>query len=109
MGLDQYAFARKGEEKIEIMYWRKHANLQGWMERLYCSRGGKGEDFNCVDLLLSEEDLLNLQLQHENLETATGFFWGTSRPESIADTAHFISTALEYQKQGYEITYYSWW
>ena len=29
MGLDQHAFARKGEEEIKLMYWRKHANLQG--------------------------------------------------------------------------------
>ena len=29
MGLDQYAFATKGDEKHEIAYWRKHANLQG--------------------------------------------------------------------------------
>ena len=48
MGLDQYAFARKNgeDENIEIMYWRKHANLEGWMAELYASRGGKG----CVQL-----------------------------------------------------------
>ena len=60
MGLDQYAFARKGEpieatedytyqdfdgnthteqrtsvsyeEEHEVAYWRKHPNLQGWMK-----------------------------------------------------------------------------
>jgi len=50
MGLDQYAFARKGEplddfdgnssseEEIEICYWRKHPNLQGWMENFLTDR-----------------------------------------------------------------------
>ena len=40
MGLDQYAFAEKGGEQEEIFYWRKHANLQGWMENLYIRRHG---------------------------------------------------------------------
>ena len=68
MGLDQYATARKGdaitddegdtyyEDSIELAYWRKHPNLQGWMENLYHEKGGD-ESFNCVDLELDLEDL----------------------------------------------------
>ena len=40
MGLDMYAYiARKKSEDFnsarEIAYWRKHPNLQGWMENLW--------------------------------------------------------------------------
>jgi len=108
MGLDQYAFARKDEEDTEIMYWRKHANLQGWMANLYRARGGVGE-FNCVDLKLSEEDLLNLQLQHRSLETCTGFFWGYTSEEKVEETQAFIEKALDMMNDGYEIIYTSWW
>jgi len=108
MGLDQYAFARKGEENIEISCWRKHANLQGWMEDLYTSRGGK-ESFNCIDLRLFEEDLTSLAREHDSLETATGFFWGTSELEDIEATKEFISQATDLLAQGYEIIYTSWW
>ena len=60
MGLDQYASARKGEpttddegytyyeDSMELAYWRKHPNLQGWMQDLYHEKGGEDE-FNCLD------------------------------------------------------------
>ncbi len=108
MGLDQYAFARKDEENVEIMYWRKHANLEGWMSDLYHARGGTG-DFNCVDLKLFEEDLLNLQLQHRDLPKSEGFFWGQTTDYKVDDTQTFIDKALEMMKDGYEIIYTSWW
>ena len=108
MGLDQYAFATKGEDKIELMYWRKHANLQGWMEELYSSKGGT-EVFNCIPVELDEYDLDKLESEFNKLEVATGFFWGSSRPEDDETTADFISKAREYIKKGYTIEYDSWW
>ena len=42
-------------EPINVGYWRKHSDLQGYMEDLYRDKGGTGE-FNCVDLILSKED-----------------------------------------------------
>ena len=108
MGLDQYAFAVKGDERIEIFYWRKHANLEGWMSNLYSSRGGDKE-FNCVDLLLFESDLKRLQNEHRDLPAVTGFFWGATNERKIAETEEFIKKALEYQGKGYEIIYTSWW
>lgn len=65
MGLDQYVYAFKGEtpktqtdfEEIdgaeEIFYWRKHANLEGWMSNLYDEKGGK-ELFNGTPVLLTK-------------------------------------------------------
>ena len=108
MGLDQYAFAKKGEERIELAYWRKHANLHGWMANLYDERGGEKE-FNCVELPLDEYDLNALEENYKNLAAATGFFWGTSHPEDDDDTIAFIQKAKEYIKDGYEIVYDSWW
>ena len=58
MGLDMYLHKRpKGEE---IGYWRKHNRLHGWMEHLWEKRGNTAE-FNCVDLLLDNDDLNQLQ------------------------------------------------
>lgn len=108
MGLDQYATAQKAEERIEIMYWRKHANLQGWMENLYISRGGT-EQFNCVDLKLSPEDIDRLEEEHATLETVTGFFFGSTTEAKIQATQEFISMARSYMNDGYEIIYSSWW
>lgn len=109
MGLDQYAFARKeGEKDEQIMSWRKHANLEGWMANLYNARGGRGE-FNCVELKLREEDLDSLGEEHENLEVSGGFFWGESCEEDTQDTHAFLKLAYERLSAGYEIIYTSWW
>ena len=108
MGLDQHAFARKGEEEIKLMYWRKHANLQGWMENLYRERGGK-HSLNCVDLKLTSEDLVRLDEEHRNLEKASGFFWGETTDKKIEDTQRFIDDAFVKLAEGYEIIYTSWW
>ena len=35
MGLDQWAYAVKGEERKEIYYWRKHPDLEGWAATLW--------------------------------------------------------------------------
>ena len=108
MGLDQYAFACKGDDRYEIGCWRKHANLEGWMSDLYRSRGGEG-DFNCIELKLFDVDILNLEKEYQHLETATGFFWGTSRGEDDKLTQEFIANAKEAIEDGYEVIYTSWW
>jgi len=38
MGLDQFAYAMKGDDKLDIMTWRKHPNLQGYMDELWESK-----------------------------------------------------------------------
>jgi len=108
MGLDQYAFSVKGGEKVEIAYWRKHANLEGYMSELWRSRGNKGE-FNCEELELDRQDLMDLRDNHRNLKTSQGFFWGQSYPEDIEDTEKFIKRALEEISKGCKIIYTSWW
>ena len=89
MGLDQYAFAvpcddAKGLPDVEakmpdtaekVWQWRKHANLHGWMEHLYRTRGGGG-DFNCqtVRLALHDLDQLELDIISHALPYTEGFF-----------------------------------
>ena len=118
MGLDQYAYvaskAGAMEEHYatatynqdtkdwdtpvakprEIAYWRKHPNLQGWMERLWLSKlqvpnvesdqfiQGKWPpcDFNGIELELTWDDITRLEADIESGVVAgmntTGFFFG---------------------------------
>ena len=123
MGLDQYATARRGEAKtdeegftyyedsMELSYWRKHPNLQGWMEDLYHEKGGE-QEFNCVDLELTLEDLEALEesLDEEALPETAGFFFGTDSSDYYAEAdREFIREARAAIKQGYTIVYSSWW
>ena len=123
MGLDQYATARKGEPKtdedgytfyedeIELAYWRKHPNLQGWMEELYRKKGGEDE-FNCVDLELTLDDLEWLEdaLDHNELPETAGFFFGSNADDHYAEQdREFIVQARAAIKQGYKVIYSSWW
>ena len=123
MGLDQYANARKGEpttddegytyyeDSMELAYWRKHPNLQGFMQDLYYEKGGEGE-FNCVDVELTLEDLdaLEQTLDDEALPETAGFFFGTDSSDYYAEAdREFIVAARAAIKQGYTVTYSSWW
>ena len=123
MGLDQYATARRGEAKtddegfkyyedsIELAYWRKHPNLQGWMQDLYHEKGGE-QEFNCVDLELTLDDLDALEgsLDEEALPETAGFFFGTDSSDHYSEAdREFIVQARAAIKQGYTVIYSSWW
>ena len=139
MGLDQYAVARKGEPRkvpqtwtttdadgneeevveyynewddtIELATWRKHPNLQGWMQELYYEKGGEGE-FNCVDVELTLEDLdaLEATLDEEELPETVGFFFGGNADDHYAEAdREFIVQARAAIKKGYKVFYSSWW
>ena len=123
MGLDQYATARRGEAKTddegytyyedskELAYWRKHPNLQGWMENLYHEKGGD-ESFNCVDLELTLEDLdaLEASLDGADLPKTVGFFFGQDSDDHyIEQDREFVREARAAIKQGYTVVYSSWW
>ena len=139
MGLDQTAIARKGEprtvkseytytdfdgtehkgfdeylewdDSIELASWRKHPNLQGWMQELYYEKGGEGE-FNCVDVELTLEDLdaLEATLDEEELPETVGFFFGGNADDHYAEAdREFIVQAPAAIKKGYKEFYSSWW
>ena len=133
MGLDMFAYKVKkgviteqvdfeipespeGSENIEnepqdLHYWRKHPNLHGWMENLYREKGGTDEQFNCVNLQLTEEDLVRLEedINQEDLPETSGFFFGQSEPEDKEGDLEFISKAREALSEGYDVYYSSWW
>ena len=139
MGLDQYATARKGEPRkvpqtwtttdadgneeevveyynewddtIELATWRKHPNLQGWMEELWYEKGGEGE-FNCVELELTLENLdaLEATLDEEALPETAGFFFGDNANDHYAEAdREFIVQAHAALQKGYTVVYSSWW
>ena len=122
MGLDQYAVARRGEpvekdgqleypEKVELAYWRKHPNLQGWMENLYHENGGT-EEFNCVEveLTLGDLDSLEAAITGTELPETCGFFFGENSDDHYKDKdLRFIEEARQYINDGYTVVYSSWW
>ena len=139
MGLDQYAYARKGkpkletqtytcedlegnefertetqeiwEDQMEIAYWRTHPCLQGWMGDLWREKGGEGE-FNCVELELTAADLdeLEFAIEDNSLPLTEGFFFGLPKDHESKDyDLEFIRTAREQISMGYTIIYKSWW
>lgn len=87
MGLDQYAYvASKANEHWdnhqEIAYWRKHPNLQGWMEQLWLSKDNSRTDrtFNGVEIELTWDDIDKLEKDIKSGVVAgfdtKGFFFG---------------------------------
>lgn len=127
MGLDMYAFRvakeyatgdfeiskSKDEDLTEIMYWRKHHDLHGWMERLYRAKGGTKESFNCVPVRLTMEDLnaLEADVLGNKLPETQGFFFGTNPPdaESMQHDMEFIGKAKVAIATGDVVYYDSWW
>jgi hypothetical protein len=68
VGLDQYAYiASKAntewddDSRQDVAYWRKHPNLQGWMEKLAERKGLQYKTFNGVELELTWEDVDQLE------------------------------------------------
>ena len=109
MGLDQYAYAAASDTQSQefwdnydvntesssvqkpkdLAYWRKHPNLQGWMEQLWIAKGSPGADtqspyqqesvmFNGVQLELTWEDIEQLEraVKEGRLPQTQGFFFG---------------------------------
>jgi len=123
MGLDQYAHAIDNNgEKEELAYWRKHPNLQGWMENLWHEKGcpGKPEepnsmglsDFNCVPVELSYDDLdrLEADVNGAALPGTVGFFFGEDSDDYYKkNDLEFIQKAREALDAGLHVEYSSWW
>ena len=99
-------------DKEELHYWRKHPNLQGWMEELYYEKGGESESFNCVNVQLTWEDLEQLEkdIKDGALPETCGFFFGSNSDEEYKEeTLDWIERSLESIKDGYDVYYSSWW
>jgi len=134
MGLDQYVFSSKKIDSIdrtEIAYFRKHNRLQGWMEQLWEYRkenrdegdvfldalDGENlypDEFNCVPLPLSNEDLDQLEndIKNCNLPETQGFFFGMDSYDgdyNIDEDMKMIEAARKELAKGNTVVYYCWY
>lgn len=137
MGLDQYAyvatkagqqsefyedatFDKKLGEMVnpkvtkprEIAYWRKHPNLQGWMENLAERKGLQYDTFNGVELELTWEDLDELEqdVKNNDLPHTKGFFFGDNADDIYRDDdLKFIREAKAELIVGLRVFYNSSW
>ena len=129
MGLDQSAYSIAGKyepaekgvdfntnnipegQRVQIHYWRKHANLQGWMQQLYRKKGGQAVHFNCVPVALTREDLSQLErdIIAKALPETTGFFFGKSFGDEDKEDLEFIQKARTEIALGNTVYYSSWW
>ena len=128
MGLDQYAYtaakANDWDNSRELTYWRKHPNLQGWMERLWMSKnqpGGSsrqedvwGSGFNGIELELTWDDLDQLEKDIRtgvvaNLQTV-GFFFGNASDDYYKEQdLEFVKKAKAEIFSGLRVFYNSSW
>jgi hypothetical protein len=123
MGLDQFAYAIDNNgEKEELAYWRKHPNLQGWMQNLWENKGCPGltednsgnmlGDFNCIPLELNIDDLDDLEdaVRGSGLPETRGFFFGDNSDDEYKEQdLEFIRKAREAIDAGVTVVYDSWW
>jgi hypothetical protein len=127
MGLDQYAYVNGDDDsRNEIAYWRKHPNLQGWMEQLWESKGRPldhvhdpedfKEDFNgsfnCIPIELTMEDLNQLEkdIIFGGLPGTTGFFFGGDSDDYYKQQdLEFVLKAKQEILCGNRVFYSSWW
>lgn len=150
VGLDQYAYAaaqagqnaewwdgaeldpdtrdyrnNKVTKPREIAYWRKHPNLQGWMQRLWLEKltiAAQPESefeqvkqptmFNGVELELTWEDLDQLEedIRNERLPGTTGFFFGENSDDYYRDQdLEFVKQARAELFMGLKVFYNSSW
>lgn len=148
MGLDQYAYVavERGQrekffsgakwnveaddfvnphmkEPLEISYWRKHPNLQGWMEKLWIEKGSPGQKiydnytgsvFNGVELELTWDDIIRLEQDINSGEVATlnttGFFFGSVSDDYYREhDLEFVRNAKHYLFLGFRVFYNSSW
>jgi hypothetical protein len=134
MGLDQFAYAaaRAGQQDEywgdydprtdvstiskprEIAYWRKHPNLQGWMERLWQRKIKPAEDllFNGVELELTWEDIeaLEAAILEGQLPHTEGFFFGDPSDDYYREQdLKFVKDAKADLFVGLKVFYNSSW
>jgi hypothetical protein len=140
MGLDQYAYAAakagaqaeyyddenydkedgdptKVSEPREIAYWRKHPNLQGWMERLWLEKNPEvlednRNSFNGIELELTWQDLERLEqdVTAGTLPATSGFFFGSDSDDHYrGQDLEFIRNAKTELFMGLKVFYNSSW
>ena len=133
MGLDQYGMIGCTTEKrvddagnefeVKIadddFYWRKHARLQDFMEKLWVEKTGRPAiELNCEDMVLTEGDINKLEgaIHNGYVENVCdgGFFYGHQfQDESVKQYREndlaFIEAAKIAITEGKQVVYSCWW
>ena len=83
------------------------------MEELYREKGGESDTFNCTPVVLTTEDLDNLEaaIKGGELPNTNGFFFGESEgdEEEINEDLRFVTEARNSIAEGYTVWYDSSW
>jgi len=123
MGLDQYAYVNSEDDsRNEMAYWRKHPNLQGWMEQLWESKGRTLDgmedpshfdgSFNCIPIQLTMEDIEKLEkdILYGGMPGTSGFFFGQDSDDYYKQQdLKFVMDAKQEIIAGNKVFYSSWW
>ena len=115
MGLDQYVYVINPdpqEPSAELFYWRKHPDLQRFMEQKYYERGGTATEFNTEEVTVDDDvlDSLELAMRTNTLpQNEGGFFFGMSMYEDTEQTWIFLRKARAALAEGKQLIYTSWW
>lgn len=102
-------------EVSELAYWRKFNALHGWMERLYRTKGGSSDCFNCDTVRLEQQDIevLESMALSKALVPVGGFFFGDSTTpfsdEDREEVMDFVKQAKQALAAGDAVAYDSWW
>jgi len=122
--LDQYGKSvnTKVSEPRELAYWRKHPNLQGWMESLWKKKMHEANQelpesewdssFNGIELELTAEDLdaLERAVKKHQLPKTSGFFFGDDSDQRYYQhDLEFIKKARAELFMGLKVFYNSSW
>lgn len=108
MELEQYAYYSDPELKdncyFSFSYWRKHYQLNEWMQSLYEQKGGNGE-FNGDFVELTKDDLLALDKATDDDHFYNQFedpYW---KEWTKKCDKQFIKKALELINKKFAISY----
>ena len=96
----------------ELVYWRKHPDIHGWMKNLFFEKGGETEsDFNGDSVWLTVKDVLNLKdaIENDKLPKTSGFFFGDSDGRLKEDDLEKVDSMLDALQNGSLIYYISSW
>ena len=96
----------------ELVYWRKHPDIHGWMKNLFFEKGGETEsDFNGDCVWLTVKDVLNLKdaIENDKLPKTSGFFFGDSDGRLKEDDLEKVDSMLDALSNGSLIYYISSW
>ena len=86
-------------------------DASSFMESVYHDNGGT-EEFNCVDVELSINDIDNLEtnIKEAALPETEGFFFGNDSSEYYREQdLGFCADARKALEDGYTVVYSSWW